>query len=704
MISAQYEGDHLDFRDAAFHGPVFAKVEQYAREPAPTALAALPARVAAFTGRIEELRCLLDVLAPSGVSDAGPAVASVAVSGLGGVGKTTLAVTAVHEACSKGWFPGGVLVIDLHGHENDPTTAGQALETLLRALGTPADQIPVSLDERGALYRSELARRAGEDGAVLVLADNASSVQQVRPLLPGDTRHRLLVTSREVLPQLGGRLLTLRALTPQEAVVLLDRALHAADPSDARIAQAPGPAAQLASCCGYLPLALQIAAALLMMDGGKPVHELVRELSVTGRRLVHLDDGERSVRAAFDLSYRRLPSEQAYLLRLLALAPGPEASTEMVMALSGTDTEPTSALEGLVRHRLLERGKARDQWRLHDLVRVYGAAVGPADEAREVRRRVLEFYIRVGGEAAGRLRWRSGGQKPIRFADPARALTWLDRECDGLLTAVQWVSEAEHSWAAVSLNRALGPYLSWRRYFEAWITLARAACQAARGNADRAAEAGALTDLGSALRQAGQETEAIDAHAAACTLFEQGDDLPGLAMARNALGIALQEAGRLLEAVEVHTSNTRLFRSLMDDWGEGLAWTNLGGALRNLRRAAEAADAHQRACVLLQTAGDRHTAASARGNLARCLLDVDRPSEAIAMYRQALATHTEFNDWYGAGIALAGLARAYESTHDHAQAQDHWSRAAEVFTRANAYQDAAAAARSAATEASGPQR
>ncbi|MFC4464491.1 AAA family ATPase, partial [Streptomyces xiangluensis] len=390
-----YDGDHLDFRGGEFTGPFTAKAEYHEHGPAPTALDALPARAVGFTGRDDELRALLDAFDPS-APERPAAVLVAAVSGLGGIGKTALAVEAAHEACGRGWFPGGVLFIDLHGYDDDPGTADQALEALLRALGTAPEHIPATVDERAALYRSTLAERARERGAVLILADNASSPEQVRPLLPGNTRHRLLVTSRSKLPQLNARLLPLNELTPQEAYALLDHALRIADPSDSRVADGPEAAAGLASRCGHLPLALQIAAALLVLDRDKPVAELVAELTEFRDRLTHLDDGERSVRAAFDLSYRCLPPEQARLLRLLSLAPGPDVSTEVVTVLAEADAPPTRALDALTRTHLVERGNGRGRWRLHDLVRAFGVGVVAGDaelveEGEAARERVLGF-------------------------------------------------------------------------------------------------------------------------------------------------------------------------------------------------------------------------------------------------------------------------------------------------------------------------
>ncbi|WP_317454135.1 ATP-binding protein [Streptomyces sp. TRM68416] len=331
----EYGGDHVDFRGGEFRGPVVAKGNFYQRAAAPTALSALPARAAGFTGRGGELGELLRAFEPA-VGGGHEAVLVAAVSGLGGIGKTALAVQAAHEAYGRGWFPGGALFLDLHGYDEDPVSGEQALEALLRALAVEPEHIPVRVDERAALYRSVLAER----GAVLIVADNASSPDQVRPLLPGDARHRLLVTSRNKMPQLGARLLTLGEMSPEEAHELLDRALRIADPDDSRVADRAGEARRLAARCGHLPLALQIAAALLVLDRDKPVAELVAELTDLRDRLTHLDDGERSVRSALALSYRRLPADQARLLRLLCLAPGDDASTEAVGVMTREDIPP----------------------------------------------------------------------------------------------------------------------------------------------------------------------------------------------------------------------------------------------------------------------------------------------------------------------------------------------------------------------------
>ncbi|WP_405930972.1 tetratricopeptide repeat protein [Streptomyces sp. NBC_00827] len=692
-MTTENGGDHLDFREGTFTGPFTAKAEYREHAPAPSALDALPARAVGFTGRDSELRALLDAFDPSASGAAPEAVVVAAVSGLGGIGKTALAVQAGHEACGNGWFPGGVLFVDLHGYDEEPVTADQALEALLRALGTEPEHIPARTDERAALYRSALADRARERGPVLVLADNASSSAQVRPLLPGNAGHRLLVTSRHRLPQLGALLMPLDELTPQEAYDLLDRALRIAHPVDNRVAENSGAAANLAFLCGHLPLALQIAAALLVVDRNKPVEELAAELAASRDRLDPLDDGERSIRAAFDLSYRRLPSEQARLLCLLALAPGPDVSDEVVAALAGTDSPPIKALEALVRAHLVERGSGRRWWRLHDLVRAFGVAVvardaGLVEEGEAARQRVLGFYHAWAGAADDWLRWLPGKPVPRRFGGRAEALAWLDEERAGLVAAVGWAEQSRYAGTAMQLAACLSEYLSWRRYFDDSVAVGQVVCGVARRAKDRQSEAVAWHNFGLALRGAGRLMEAVEAHTRALDLFRTVGDRRREAIVWDNIGSALRGAGRVVEAVEAHTRARDLGQAVGDRHREASAWDNIGSALRRAGRVVEAIEAHTRARDLHKAAGDRQGEGIAWSNLGSALQEAGRVAEAIEDHGKALEICREFEDWYRTGQVLNNLAFAHKSADRPAQARACLLQAADAYTQAGATAEA----------------
>ncbi|OSP44364.1 regulator [Streptomyces sp. 13-12-16] len=686
---AWYDGDHTDFRGGVFLREVVGVqvVVQQGGAAVPEAMAGLPPRPGGFTGRERETRELLRALDPAGTQSVATLVA--AVSGLGGIGKTALAVETAHLARERGWFPGGVLFIDLHGYDQEPVTADRALQALLRALGTPPEHIPTTTDERAALYRSTLATRAHECGPVLVLADNASSPDQVRPLLPGDSRHHVLVTSRDRLPQLGARLVPLDQLSPREAYELLDRALRIADPYDSRVADDPDMAERLAGLCGHLPLALQIAAALLAEDPGKPVNELVAELVESRGRLDHLDDGERSVRAAFELSYRRLPPDQARLLRLLALAPGPEASDEVVAALVGAEEPPVRALKALTRAHFVERGSERGWWRLHDLVRVFGAGVVAGDaELREegevARERVLEFYCRWAGAADDRLRWLLGMEEPERFGDRGQAMAWLDAERAGLVAAAGWGREDRFAGSVMRLAGCLGEHLVWRRYFDDWITVAEAARAAARLAGGRLDEAIAWGNLGVALREVGRVEEAIEVHSRARDLYQAVGDHHREARAWGNLGAVLLDAGRMEEAIDALTQARDLLQAVGDRHDVARTLDNLGVALRQVGRVEEAIEVHSRARDLYQAVGDRHGVGRAWHNLGSALRAAGRVQEAIEAYGKDLEICREFEDRYGEGQTFYNLALTYKVADRPAEARAAYHQSADAYTRANA--------------------
>ncbi|MFJ9617951.1 hypothetical protein [Streptomyces noursei] len=107
---------------------------------------------------------------------------------------------------ARGWFPGGVLFAELHGYdEARRVTPGTALGRLLRSLGVRDEHVPADEAERARLYVSVLAAFAEQGRRVLVVLDDVSSAEQVRPLLPGDGATGVLVTSRGRLGELESR-------------------------------------------------------------------------------------------------------------------------------------------------------------------------------------------------------------------------------------------------------------------------------------------------------------------------------------------------------------------------------------------------------------------------------------------------------------------------------------------------------------------
>jgi tetratricopeptide (TPR) repeat protein len=692
---------------------------------APTALAQLPPVTAGFTGRDAELAVLVGLLDPAGAAE--PVVVA-AVGGLAGVGKTTLAVQAGHAAMKRGWFSGGVLFVDLHGYNEAPVEPGQALDALLRALGLPTEHIPPTVEERAWLYRSALAQITE---SVLVIADNASSEAQVRPLLPGAGRHKVLVTSRHTLAGLGARLVDVTILDQTASIALLDLAVRAARPDDNRITGDPAAAARLAGACGGLPLALQITAALLVADRALSAAELAGELAAEPRSLQLLryddgsEDGAPSVAAAFELSYRRLEGIAARLFRLLPVAPGPDVSTAAAAVLADLPVrEVRGVLAGLAQAHLAETVPgAGGRWRMHDLMRLYAQqlsdAHADADGREQARDRLLDYYITMADAADDHLRALPGMTTPADFTGRDDALDWLDAERLNLVDAVSMAATTGRNQAAVRLPPMLAVYLDWRRRFDDWQAIFAVSVGAARrigdrhseaialgnlGNAlinlrrfeeaitalqdsaalcrktdDRENEGSALDNLGSALHQVRLFNDAIAAHQAAAALFRETGNRQGEGTALANLSVDLKEADRFDEAITACQNAITIFQQTGDRQHEAMALTNLGLALQNAGRVQDAITACQTALLLLRETGDRNTEGGALVNLGNSLREVGRFGEAITACRDAAAIYCETGDRHGEAMALSNLGLALHSVGQFDNAITAWQEAASIF-------------------------
>jgi transcriptional regulator with XRE-family HTH domain len=326
----------------------------------------LPAAVTPFVGRPAELASLTGWLDQTRPGSAGPAL--FLISGMAGVGKTTLALHWAHQVASQ--FPDGQLHLNLGGPGQLGQSANQkeALAEALLALGITPLRIPAGLADQARLFRGLVARRR-----MLISIDNAKDAAQVAPLLPGPARCTVVVTSRTQLVELamndGARLLRLQVPEPAEAVRLLSVRLGA----DKVLAE-PQAVRELVELCGSLPLALVIVAARVTLSGW-PLAAHVSELADPRQRLSVLDLGDSSadVRSAFSWSGQQLSASAASMLRLLASQPGPDYGAQAVASLAGVPLKlAQSALSELTLASLITEHPP-GRYTVHNLVKLYAA-------------------------------------------------------------------------------------------------------------------------------------------------------------------------------------------------------------------------------------------------------------------------------------------------------------------------------------------
>ncbi len=330
----------------------------------PPVLHQLPAETAVFTGRERELAAVLKPAMASGERHVANAAAISAIDGMAGVGKTQLALHAAHELVRGGRFTDAQLYVDLRGFDADhpPVDPAVVLETFLRQLGVAAQRIPAVLEERAAMFRDQMH---GRDA--LILLDNAAGEEQIRALIPASPSCLVLVTSRRSLAGLEtASLHTLDVFNPAESVTLLARMA-----GNDRIAAEPEAAAAIAEACGFLPLAIALAASRLRARPTWTLAHLVHRLHAPG--LDVFSAGNRALRPILDLSYRGLPPSTKFLFCTLGLHPGDDFSAAAAAATGGTSaTETDRILERLQDEHLLQRTASR-RYRFHDLVRRYAA-------------------------------------------------------------------------------------------------------------------------------------------------------------------------------------------------------------------------------------------------------------------------------------------------------------------------------------------
>ncbi|MEW1656669.1 MULTISPECIES: BTAD domain-containing putative transcriptional regulator [unclassified Streptomyces] len=705
-----------------------APVEAPKEMPAPTRPAQLPADIPDFIGRTDQIQALYRALTDPGR----PSLAVVSVTGMGGIGKSTLALQVAHQA--KPEFPGGQLYADLRGNGLEPADPGAVLGSFLTALGVPGPVLPASTEDRALLFRTTLDGRR-----LLVVLDNARDTAQIRPLLPGSADCGVIITSRAMLSGLSTTIQSdLDVFDTAEALALL-RAIVGAE----RIDEEPEAAAELVALCGHLPLAVRIVAARLAARPRWRVATMTGRLADERLRIGELRAGDLAVAAAFELGYRQLPRPQARAFRLLAPVARQGIGTAAAAAALGLDAyDAEELLESLVDAAMLE-APLPGRYRYHDLVRSFAlqlvvseqpeAECAEGDEGGAALGQVLDYLLdgacsafqtMVPGDPVGAILGGRPASGP-RFAALAEARAWVAEEFDCAANAAALAaqspagSEPRILRTASDLLVALSPFGREIPYLQLAVAARKVADTAAARGDDQAeararfvcgnaalqytqlAEAELHTRLATeACRRAGDEiilrqilndrgliaqwqwrfTDAVDFYDRAIELARRLGHRSGeLATELNAAQARLR-SGRATEAVGVCEAALDRLRAQQDPHGTSYAWYVHGMALHELGRHADAVASYTACLGVCAAARLRGREAQARFRLSESLRDLGRYDEALAEAKRALALSEELGAQRERGHCLLALARALAATGDGATASARARQAHEVFT------------------------
>ncbi|MFD9702598.1 BTAD domain-containing putative transcriptional regulator [Lentzea sp. NPDC059081] len=625
----------------------------------------LPYDLRDFTGREREMYDLLGY-----AREAGGRI--VAIDGMGGIGKTSLAVHAAYLLAEQ--YPDGQLYVDLGSFtQQPPMSVDSVAETLLRQLGVAGDRIPGDAHGKIAEWRAIAAQRR-----LLLLLDSAGSAAQVRPLLPPGANSMMLVTSRVRLVDLdGAHWISLGTMSSSASLAMLADTL-----GEKRVDAEPEAAAALAELCGHLPLALRIAAARLHNRPRWTIAYLVERLGNESRRLDELRSGERSVELTLKLSYLGLTPKHRAALRLLALHPGHNnIEARSAAALLGTGVEESEEImEHLLDVHLIQQHEL-SYYAFHDLVRSFARRLGrqqadPEDDGEgdhgrlgdeAAVSRLLGYYVLATNLACdlafpGRVALEPELQDyrpslpPLRDADQARK--WLAREQDALRNAVVLAYRMDLHRHTAELARNAVFQLDAKGRFEEYREIAGIAVAASRRLGHDALLRVSLSNLAIADWKLGRFYDGITAATEGLELAVRLGDRRGEAKDTGVLGALLGALGRFDEALARLRHSISLKRELGASRTEAESLTNLSTLYEQWGHFEEAAAAARRALELNRELGARDNELVSLADLATAHLGLNQDEEAQRYLDQALELLDDASPAADRALVLALSAKA----------------------------------------------
>ncbi len=560
-----------------FHRRLLAGEPAAAVAAPPAVLRQLPAPVARLAGRAAEVEILTGALGQDGSTLPGTVVIS-AIDGMPGVGKTALAVHAGHVVAAR--FPDRQLFVDLHGHTpgQQPADPADVLAGLLAADGVDPRYLPGGLEGRAAMWRDRMAGQR-----VLLILDNAASSAQVAPLLPGAARCLVIVTSRRFLGDLPAAAeVPLGTLPPGDAAAMFTGLAPRAD-------REPAAVAELVAWCGHLPLAIVLLARLLARHQSWDMADLIAE---TKAQLLTVTAENRTVAAAFELSYQYLDAGQQRFFRCLGLHPGADVDAYAAAALANVPVGQAAVhLDALHGCRLLEEPVPR-RYRMHSLIREYArglAADQSADEVPAEREqatgRLLDYYQHTAEAADTHLarhdRPSAATPVPAPAAAPdlpgqGQAQAWMTAERANLVACIGYVAARDDYARVVGLTAAIASHLRSEGPWPQAVTLHAAAARAAQSLGDQPGHANALLDLSDVLQLTGDYPAATGLLKQARDIYRGNGSRLGEANALFYLGDARRLEGDFRDATGLLEQSLEIYRGIRSRLGEARALRNLG--------------------------------------------------------------------------------------------------------------------------------